>query len=133
MALSAEDKLAIHELVALHGHLMDAGELDRMDELFTVDVVYDLTAFGAGELHGGAAIKEAALALGDGNPVGHHVTNVYVTEGPDGTVRATSKGIGVTSNGSVGSVVYEDIVRREVAGWRIAYRKVTPRRVPLRP
>ncbi|MDX5457403.1 nuclear transport factor 2 family protein [Micromonospora tulbaghiae] len=133
MTLSAEDKLAVHELIALHGHLMDAGELDRMDELFAVDVVYDVTAFGAGELHGCEAIKQAALALGDRNPVGHHVTNVYVIEDADGTVRAVSKGIGINSNGSVGSVVYEDIVRREAAGWRIAYRKVKPRRAPLRP
>ncbi|MFI7426053.1 nuclear transport factor 2 family protein [Micromonospora sp. NPDC049836] len=133
MTLSAEDRLAVHELIALHGHLMDAGELDRMDELFAVDVVYDVTAFGAGELHGYEAIKQAALALGDRNPVGHHVTNVYVTEDADGTVRAVSKGIGINSNGSAGSVVYEDIVRREAAGWRIAYRKVKPRRAPLHP
>ncbi|MET7469992.1 nuclear transport factor 2 family protein [Micromonospora sp. NPDC005686] len=133
MTLSAEDKLAVHELIALHGHLMDAGEFDRMDELFAVDVVYDVTAFGAGELHGYEEIKQAALALGDRNPVGHHVTNVYVTEDADGTVRAVSKGIGINSDGSVGSVVYEDVVRREAAGWRIAYRKVKPRRAPLRP
>lgn len=133
MTLSVEDRLAVHELIALHGHLMDAGELDKMDELFSADVVYDVAAFGAGELHGHEAIKRAALALGDRNPVGHHVTNVYVTEDADGTVRAVSKGIGIYSNGSAGSVVYEDIVRREGAGWRIAYRKVTPRRAPLHP
>lgn len=40
MALSVEDRLAIHDLVALHGHLMDAGEFDRLDELFTEDFVY---------------------------------------------------------------------------------------------
>lgn len=133
MALSVADRLAIHELVALHGHLMDAGEFDRMAELFCVDVVYDVTAFGAGELHGHRAIEEAARVLGDRNPVGHHVTNVLVTEDADGTVRAVSKGIGVNSDGSVGSVIYQDVVRREAAGWRIARRTVTPRRTPLRP
>ncbi|GGL08861.1 hypothetical protein GCM10012284_49370 [Mangrovihabitans endophyticus] len=56
-----------------------------------------------------------------------------MTEDPDGTVRVRSKGIGVSASGSVGSVVYEDVVRRETAGWRIAYRKVIPRRTPLHP
>ena len=131
--MSVEDKLAVHELISLHGHLMDGGEFDRMDELFCADVVYDVSAFGLGELHGYEAISEASRAVGDANPVAHHVTNICVTEEPDGTVRARSKGIGVSATGSVGSVVYEDVVRRESAGWRIAYRKVIPRRTPLHP
>jgi hypothetical protein len=133
VALSVEDRLAVHELVSLHGHVMDGGEFDRMDELFCADVVYDLSAFGSGELCGYEAISDASRALGDANPVGHHVTNICVSEDPEGTVRVRSKGIGIYANGNVGSVVYEDIVRREAAGWRIAYRKVIPRRTPLRP
>ncbi|GAA0528098.1 hypothetical protein GCM10010172_05840 [Paractinoplanes ferrugineus] len=133
MALSVQDRLAVHELISLHGHLMDDGEFDRMGELFCADVIYDVSAFGFGELRGYAAISEAGLALGDANPIGHHVTNIRVTEDPDGTVRVRSKGIGVSVTGGVGSVVYEDVVRREAAGWRIAYRKVLPRRTPLQP
>jgi hypothetical protein len=49
VALSVEDRLAVHELVSLHGHLMDSGEFDRMDELFCADVVYDVSGFGRGE------------------------------------------------------------------------------------
>jgi hypothetical protein len=133
VVLSVEDRLSVHELVSLHGHLMDGGEFDRMDELFCVDVVYDVSAFGGGELRGYEAIGAAARALGDANPVGHHVTNICVSEDPDGTVRVRSKGIGIYADGRVGSVVYEDVVRREAGGWRIAYRKVVPRRTPLRP
>lgn len=133
MGLSVEDRLAVHELVALHGHLMDSGEFERMGEMFCADVVYDVSAFGRGELRGYEAISEASLAVGDANPVGHHVTNVCVSEDPDGTVRVRSKAIGIYADGRAGSVVYEDIVRLEAAGWRIAYRKVIPRRTPLRP
>ena len=43
MALALEDRLAVSELIALHGHLVDDGELDRSDEVFTADVVYDLS------------------------------------------------------------------------------------------
>ena len=48
VALPAEERLAIYELISLHGHLMDAGAFDRLDELFTDDFVYDLDAFGYG-------------------------------------------------------------------------------------
>jgi hypothetical protein len=131
MALALEDRLAVTELIALHGHLMDAGELDRADEVFTPDVVYDLSDFGQGEVTGLAALKKAALALGAGNPVAHHVTNVVVEEVSDGRVRARSKGLGVMADGSCGSVTYEDVVVRVDAGWRISHRRVLARRVPL--
>jgi hypothetical protein len=132
MTLALEDRLAVAELIAMHGHLVDAGELDRTHEVFTADVVYDLSDFGQGELVGLAALKEAALALGAGNPVAHHVTNVVVEEVADGRVRALSKGLGVMANGSCGSVAYEDtVVRVDTGGWRISRRRLLARRVPL--
>lgn len=133
MMLSPVDRIAIHELINLHGHLMDDGAFDRLGELFTADVLYDVTAFGAGRLHGHQAIGEAALALGDRNPLAHHVTNIVITADENGTVRARSKGFGIYADGAVGSVVYDDIIVREPAGWRIAFRRVTPRRAPFRP
>jgi hypothetical protein len=131
--VNVEDRLAIHELLALHGHLVDAGEFDRLGELLTPDVVYDSTAFGAGEMRGFDTITATSYALGDRNPVGHHVTNIIVTEDPDGTVRARSKGIGVYADGTTGSVVYDDVLRRTPDGWRIARRAISPRRTPLTP
>jgi hypothetical protein len=131
--LSTADRLAVHELLGLHGHLMDGGEFGRLGELFTADVVYDVSAYGAGVLRGRQQIEAAARALGDRNPVGHHVTNIVVAEDPDGTVRARSKGLGVGADGRVGSVVYDDVLRRDGDGWRICRRTVTPRRTPLAP
>lgn len=132
MALALEDRLAVTELIALHGHLVDAGELDRTHEVFTADVVHDLSDFGRGEVVGLAALTEAALALGAGNPVAHHVTNVVVEEVSEGRVRARSKGLAVMANGSCGSVTYEDtVIRVGSAGWRISHRRVRARRVPL--
>lgn len=132
MALTVEDRLAVAELIALHGHLVDAGELDRLDEVFTADIGYDLSDFGQGEVVGLAALREAALALGAGNPVAHHVTNVVVEEVAPDRVRARSKGLGVLANGSCGSVTYEDVVvRTGIGGWRISHRTVRARRVPL--
>ncbi|GHJ40402.1 nuclear transport factor 2 family protein [Streptomyces sp. TS71-3] len=131
--LTLEDRLAITELISLHGHLVDDGHLDRFGELFTAEALYDLTEFDQGRLAGVAAIREAALALGAANPVAHHVTNVVVGDRADGAgcVRVRSKGLGITAEGVCGSVSYEDVVVRTPDGWRIRYRKVCPRRVPL--
>ncbi|WP_328685425.1 nuclear transport factor 2 family protein [Streptomyces sp. NBC_00343] len=131
MALTLEDRLAITELIALHGHLVDEGELDRLTEVFTPDVEYDLTDFGQGTLTGLTQLTDAALALGAANPVAHHVTNVVIEELADGRIRARSKGLGIKADGSCGSVTYVDTVVRVGAGWRITRRRVEARRVPL--
>jgi 3-phenylpropionate/cinnamic acid dioxygenase small subunit len=96
-------------------------------------VVYDLTAVSGGVLTGLADIVAASLALGDNNPLAHHVTNVLIEEGDEESARVRSKYLGVMKDGSVGSGVYEDAVRKTAAGWRIQYRKVVPRRQPLKP
>lgn len=133
MALTLEDRLAITELIALHGHLVDEGELDRLDEVFTPDVEYDLTDFAQGTVTGLPELVRASLALGDGNPVAHHVTNVVIEDSTEGGVRARSKGLGIRTDGSCGSVTYEDTVVRTGAGWRISHRRVSARRTPLTP
>lgn len=129
--MSPHDRVAIEDLIAMHGHVTDDGELDRYDELFTDDVVYDVTDFGLGELRGVEAIREAGRALGDANPVGHHVTNVVLAEVGDGVVTARSKGIGVMADGTTGSLTYEDELERRDGRWRIRRRKVVRRRRPL--
>ncbi|MEU8233447.1 nuclear transport factor 2 family protein [Actinoplanes sp. NPDC048967] len=133
MALTADDRFAIADLINLHGHLIDRGDFAGLAAVFTEDAAYDVTALGGGVLVGWAATREAALALGDGNPVAHHVTNIVLREVSDGTVRATSKGLGVMADGSAGSVTYDDTVERTAAGWRITHRVVRPRRRPLQP
>ncbi|ADP80182.1 nuclear transport factor 2 family protein [Pseudofrankia inefficax] len=131
MTLSEQDRTDIHDLINLHGHLTDAGRLDQAGELFTEDVIYDVEDLDYGSLHGPAAIREAALAAGDANPVGHHVTNIVITPTGDHSARVQSKGIGITAGGTAGSVVYDDIVTRQPDGWKISHRKVTARRTAL--
>jgi 3-phenylpropionate/cinnamic acid dioxygenase small subunit len=128
VTLTPGDRAEIAELLARHGHLFDDGGFDRLDLLFTASVRYDVTAFGGGVLQGIEAIRAATLALADRNPVGHHVTNVVLTEQPDGSVRARSKGIGIYADGTAGSVTYEDEIVRTGDGWRIDARTVAPRR-----
>jgi hypothetical protein len=130
--ISLEDRIAITELIALHGHLVDDGQLDKLNRVFAEDVTHDLTAFGLGIHHGLGRIREAAEALGDANPVGHHVTNVVISEVKDDhTVVARSKGIGIRADGTAGSVVYDDTVTKRDGAWRITARTITIRRKPL--
>jgi hypothetical protein len=129
--LTVEDRLAIYELLALHGHVMDSGAFDRLDELFTEDFVYDLTALGFDPLTGPDALVSSARALGDANPLAHHVTNALIVACDATTATVHSKGLAVRSDGSSGTVVYEDLVQKTRDGWRIARRAVIPRLRPL--
>jgi hypothetical protein len=130
MALTASDRQAIADVINMHGHLTDQGAFDRMDELFTPDAEFDLSDFGLGVRTGPAAMNDAIRAI-EQHPVGHHVTNMVLSEGRDGTVHAISKGIGIGADGHCGSVVYEDTLRAGPAGWRITRRTIRLRRVPL--
>lgn len=129
--LSQQDRADIADLINLHGHHTDAGELDLADDLFTPDVTYDLADFGLGAVHGLAALREITQSMGAAHPVGHHVTNIVITGAGEGSARVRSKGIGVNADGTAGSVVYDDVVTRRPDGWKISHRKVSVRRAPL--
>jgi ketosteroid isomerase-like protein len=131
MALTEHDRTDITDLINRHGHLTDAGRLDELGELFTPDVTYDVSDFGLGSLHGIEAIREAALALGEANPVGHHVTNIVITDIDGRSARVQSKGIGIMADGKAGSAVYDDVVVRQADGWKISRRAISARRAPL--
>ncbi len=124
MDVSLEDRLAIHELISLHGHLAD----DRRDEdlglLLTPDAVYDLRAFGLGHVRGLPAIRAMHVERPGNQPVGHHVSNVLVGECRDGGVAVRSKGLSVMADGTAGTCTYDDVVVRVEGGWRIARRRV---------
>jgi hypothetical protein len=129
--LHAEDRQAIGETLSLHGHLFDGGHLDRLGEIFTPDVVYDMSAVGVGTFEGIEAIRSAALQLGPGNPVAHHVTNVVISGEDDGQVTALSKGLILRADGTLASVTHLDTLRRHDVGWRISRRVITPQLTPL--
>jgi SnoaL-like domain len=128
---ATEDRLAIHEVIARHGHLFDAGEFDRLEEIFTFDIRYDVADMGGGVLEGIPAIIAAARALGDQNPLAHHVTNIVVETLAENSASARSKGFGVMTDGTTGTVTYADDLVRTPVGWRIRRRVVRLRRRPL--
>jgi hypothetical protein len=130
MSLTTADRLAIHELVSLHGHLADDRRSDDLGLLLTSDASYDVTAYGLGIVRGLDALIELFSSAPGDQPVGHHVTNVVVTADPDldNRARVRSKGLSVMADGRAGSVVYEDEVVRTTNGWRVSARVVVPSR-----
>jgi hypothetical protein len=129
MPLSVDDRLSIHELVSLHGHLADDRRPDQLHRLLTMDATYDVTAYGFGVVEGLDALTALFSERPGLQPIGHHVTNVVVTEhDDDDRAGVRSKGLSVMADGTAGTVVYDDIVVRADGGWRIAHRIVTPAR-----
>jgi 3-phenylpropionate/cinnamic acid dioxygenase small subunit len=127
--ITAEDRLAIHDVIAMHGHVADDRDWDRLGELFTDDAVLDLEDFGYGTLRGLQAIRDLSRGSQDdkGQPLGHHATNIIVVGQDSHGVRARSKALAVMADGTSGTAVYEDTLRREEHGWRISHRKVVAR------
>jgi ketosteroid isomerase-like protein len=124
--LTAEDTLAIHQLIALYGHIIDSREFARASDIFAEDAVYDTSAFDGHVHHGAQAISDVWAAYAH-HPLAHHATNVVVTETSDGKVSVASKGLGVRRDNSVRTTNYLDEVKRTPTGWRIVRRVALPR------
>ena len=128
--LPPEDRWAIGETVSLHGHIFDEGHLDRLDEIFTPEVVYDMSAVGIGTFEGIETVRSAAAQMGGTGPLAHHVTNVVISSDDDDVVTAHSKGLMLMANGALESVTHLDTLRRHNGEWRISRRIISPVRKP---
>lgn len=128
MPLTVEDRLSIHELISLHGHLADDRRDDELHLLLTDDAIYDVSAYGLGIVQGLDALTELFSERPGQQPIGHHVTNVIVSAHDDSTATVRSKGLAVMADGTTGTVIYDDVVIRTSAGWRISQRTVIPGR-----
>ena len=119
------DIVAVQQLVALYGHIVDAAQWERSGELFVPDAELDYTAAGAPEVcHGLEAITEFFAAAN--HPSAHLCVNVYVDDS-DGPVRVTSKFLAPYTRATHtpprwkgGN--YVDVVELTAAGWRFRSR-----------
>jgi hypothetical protein len=116
--------LAIQQLMARYGHLVDARAFTSLGEIFADDGVFDVTAFGAGRHEGLAAL--IAFFERATHPPAHHATNLYVFEDA-GVVKARSKYLVPTEAGRLMGGDYEDTLAHTPNGWRIQERVVTTR------
>lgn len=74
MPLTTTDRLAIHELVSLHGHLADDRRSDDLGLLLTPEASYDVTAYDLGGSQGCRRSSSSSPP--------HPATNPSVTTSP---------------------------------------------------
>ncbi len=118
--------IAIQQLYALYGHVMDDADWTRLGEVFTSDCVYDATALGVPLMEG----HDGIVSVHESSPVtplAHHVTNVYVAELSADTAHVRAKALGLYSHGRAFSGDYDDMLVRTPTGWRIHRRINRPR------
>ena len=123
--MDAVDTLAIHELVARYGHVVDYADWERLTDVFTTDGVFDLDAVGMGTAAGIDELRACFARLD--HPRAHHTTNVVVEPTGATTARVRSKFLVVFGDGRTGSGEYHDEVVGSPVGWRIARRTVLVR------
>ncbi len=133
--MDAGDVIAIHQLLGLYGHLVDAGEWERFDELFVPDAELDYTGVRAPDVFRGVEQIRAYFA-GANHPSAHHVTNIVVVE-RDGEVHVKSKFLAPYTRATHDPVRlyggdYDDVVVHTADGWRFR-RRVCTRRWQLTP
>ena len=128
--MNTDDRLQINETLALHAHLFDENQLDRLDELFTPDAVYDMSATGLGVFEGREVIRTAAaeMARTGRSPIAHFLTNAVITSTADAEATARSKGLMIMADGQTLAVNHEDLLRHRDGAWRISRRTITPAR-----
>ena len=128
--MEAIDLIEIHQLLGQYGHVVDAAEWHRFDELFTEDAELDYTGVRVPDvLHGRDAI--VAFFASANHPSAHHATNIVVSD-DDGEVRVHSKFLAPYTRPSHDprrwyGGDYHDVVVATPDGWRFAHKQCTPR------
>ena len=132
--LTTRDRLDINETLALHAYITDSNELRRLEDLFTADAIYDMsaTASGLGAIHGIDTIRVAAqrMAASGHGPLAHFVTNIIATSAEENTATVQSRGLMVMADGTVHAVSHDDILQRSEGRWRISRRVISPLGAP---
>ncbi len=135
-ALSAEDRLAIHEVIARYVHINDnyhddPEALAQLKLVFAENIIWEgIGTRGIEHLEGLEAILPRYVQAADVPAyTDHHVNSTIITSVVDGRVRTRTHFIFVRSDPdrSIGSGDYLDVLERTDDGWRIVERKIVSR------
>lgn len=129
--MSADDRLAIQDLLARYADAVDRRDLDALDEVFTADAHLDYTATGAiaGDL---ATMKRFLADALAGFVRSQHMLGLPTVSVDGDRARAHTpchnpmvldNGDGTTSVWLIGIWYDDDLVRTD-AGWRVSHRRL---------
>jgi len=111
--------------INLYGHLVDARDWKGLAAIFTSNATIEWVNDKANTK---LTIAEVLPMLeAHDHPSAHLATNVLTEVIDQDTVRVTSKGLAVESDGRAWSVTYNDVVVRTSSGWQIRQRVVHER------
>jgi ketosteroid isomerase-like protein len=132
LPLPVADIVEIQQTLARYGHVVDNGDVQALDQIFTDDgVIYPPTT-GHEPLRGLSALRKSIGSLVGAN---HNPHSATITVGEDGTVRAWSRYSQWRLEGEETVMVngdYLDLFEQTPAGWRISARRII-RRAPVFP
>jgi hypothetical protein len=130
MSFAVEDKLAIQELIARYAVVVDSGDYDGLDELFTDDATIDFTTFGGPADNLSGIKKFLADSLGIFKRTQHMMGLPLITlDGDMASSRTSCTNPMVIDNSTGGTSVwliglwYDDEFVRTPAGWRFTTRR----------
>jgi hypothetical protein len=127
--LSAEDTLAIHEVMARYTHITDGivddpeTSLAQLHLVFAKDVVWGGHG-SAPAIHGLDAVASRYAEMVDWPRRHHFVQTPIVTSVDSGRVRTRTHFMAVWYDGSASSGDYLDVLARTDDGWRIVERRI---------
>jgi hypothetical protein len=131
-ALSADDQLAIRDVIARCAWALDTGDVDGFVDCFCRDGTLEWDVFETPDRWQGAAALRHFAEFFRAQPTSagrqHHVTNTVIGECPEGALArsyvavALRQGAGPHLLNVMG--YYEDRLRREDGRWRLAERVI---------
>jgi ketosteroid isomerase-like protein len=123
MTAKIETERAIERVLHSVAYILDAGEYERMGEVFHADVLFSNP--GRLEAQGLDTLISAFSAIA--NPARSHAnTNIVVTVVDDAHATSICKAHTVRADGEVAPAEYRDALVLTDAGWRIAERRIRP-------
>ena len=129
--MSADDELAVRNLVALIAQYADGPDIDAYVALFTPDAVWDMPGAprqGHAEIRAGSEERRAAGQIGPGSNTRHAVSTMAVQVHNDHAVADSVWQFYVDTNTTprlqlIGT--YHDELRRVGDEWKLAHRQIT--------
>lgn len=124
MSLAINDVLAVHELIARYGHSIDRKVFEELATVFTEDATFDASDFGRPARRGINQIIDL-MTHERHHPLAHHTTDTALEAVSNTTARVRSRGLAVLHDGTVRSLLYDDLAIRTPVGWRLSERTAT--------